>query len=925
MPSEFSSVKDKGGGLGGLGGDFGIIEEGSEEEESSSDEEDAEEEDAEGNTVVKVKEDKGRALEIEAAQGFTHFTHVFSSKMTMVCDIQGVCEKTDEGKYLTLTDPAFHEVEDTESKTNRQAKGVEAFYKSHVCGDVCQRLGNPIQSFSLKSKTVAVLGVSGRAMKEARSMLGKFSQRKVLTCFTNKGESSARKRSERALLVTRAYTACVAPTNTLPVDFVFYNESADKLSSQDRKTIREATKKGRAVQSISKLPSLLNEFLNSEKARIAKADAVKAEEAQKIADAKDVEKKKKALKKQDEKKKQKQSGSNKIVFKKTRTRHLKDALTMSELDPADAQKCSRDILSSLLVGDQCVEHLAQQITKGAKCGRLAATVWRATMNEWKVLALPTRGFAPSKGWEGECREFRTCRLGFLRSCLEQGFVLEDASKALKKTVDNKTRYYVKLNSPRVLSELNIDSLKQLKITVNKLAKKEEDKKKKKTISKAQLDVCKDLMRSYFEDDVLTAVDEAMFANATASSTPLMERARSALKKHFKTEREYLAAGGQKKHAVGTETAFYMSTLGSLGFNFAPATKHGPPKEMTSMFTTYSEELKELEKEKKDKKKDVKGDDRLREIDVCEKLIEFVVQSVMHDSFAIRANRKGWNEENLVSELLENLANYVEEVANQAGLDDMLEEQKAQDRKMEAEKKRKDFAKSKASESEKGVGEGDKKAKDKSKKRKGKKPKAEEREKGLREDRGEEAAGLTGELLERLKSVEMEVNGGQAPLVSVTADMKVAKKAEKKKKAEKVAPQQIADSVEMDEDGVVYRRRVVPESLMEAWSHKLYFEHEDYSVVKLKYDVGTLVMDPIRSEVVKVIKHWDVSKKMSAVVVRANSKRKSFQVFPYVTEPVQVAEGMEEEERMEYFVTYQDGLVVLDGEESLRELIRERIT
>ena len=43
MPSEFSSVKDKGGGLGGLGGDFGIIEEGSEEEDVGEDEGDEEE------------------------------------------------------------------------------------------------------------------------------------------------------------------------------------------------------------------------------------------------------------------------------------------------------------------------------------------------------------------------------------------------------------------------------------------------------------------------------------------------------------------------------------------------------------------------------------------------------------------------------------------------------------------------------------------------------------------------------------------------------------------------------------------------------------------------------------------------------------------------------------------------------------------
>ena len=72
-------------------------------------------------------------------QTFSHFTYCYSEGRALVTDIQGVVEND---KYI-LTDPTIHTAKPKKilkDPSNLGAAGMSAFFKAHVCNDICRNL-----------------------------------------------------------------------------------------------------------------------------------------------------------------------------------------------------------------------------------------------------------------------------------------------------------------------------------------------------------------------------------------------------------------------------------------------------------------------------------------------------------------------------------------------------------------------------------------------------------------------------------------------------------------------------------------------------------------------------------------------------------------------------------------------------------------
>jgi len=69
-------------------------------------------------------------------QALGHFSWQFSKKQHMIADLQGICEPE---RYI-LTDPAVHSRERLFGATDLGEDGFSAFFKSHKCSNICQRL-----------------------------------------------------------------------------------------------------------------------------------------------------------------------------------------------------------------------------------------------------------------------------------------------------------------------------------------------------------------------------------------------------------------------------------------------------------------------------------------------------------------------------------------------------------------------------------------------------------------------------------------------------------------------------------------------------------------------------------------------------------------------------------------------------------------
>ena len=68
---------------------------------------------------------------------FSHWTYDSTGGFLNVVDLQGVDRKD---KYI-LTDPVINCLEPRFGRTNLGQIGMKQFFKTHVCGDVCSKMG----------------------------------------------------------------------------------------------------------------------------------------------------------------------------------------------------------------------------------------------------------------------------------------------------------------------------------------------------------------------------------------------------------------------------------------------------------------------------------------------------------------------------------------------------------------------------------------------------------------------------------------------------------------------------------------------------------------------------------------------------------------------------------------------------------------
>lgn len=83
------------------------------------------------------------ASEDEVAQAFSHFSHVNSGKQLLICDLQGNYDKF--AQKFRFTDPVIHyrSTKDSTKKgifgrTDKGHKGINNFFKTHQCSDLCE-------------------------------------------------------------------------------------------------------------------------------------------------------------------------------------------------------------------------------------------------------------------------------------------------------------------------------------------------------------------------------------------------------------------------------------------------------------------------------------------------------------------------------------------------------------------------------------------------------------------------------------------------------------------------------------------------------------------------------------------------------------------------------------------------------------------
>lgn len=80
----------------------------------------------------------------DVAQAFSHFSYVHSGKKMLICDLQGVYDRS--GQVFNFTDPVIHYHDaKKESKRNRGVygrtdmgqKGIQNFFRTHECNCLC--------------------------------------------------------------------------------------------------------------------------------------------------------------------------------------------------------------------------------------------------------------------------------------------------------------------------------------------------------------------------------------------------------------------------------------------------------------------------------------------------------------------------------------------------------------------------------------------------------------------------------------------------------------------------------------------------------------------------------------------------------------------------------------------------------------------
>ena len=83
-------------------------------------------------------------------QAFSHFSYRYSRRKMLVCDLQGVLSNypndNDRAGIFELTDPVIHYRSESGrsqvyGRTDLGKRGIQAFFSTHQCNDVCRLLG----------------------------------------------------------------------------------------------------------------------------------------------------------------------------------------------------------------------------------------------------------------------------------------------------------------------------------------------------------------------------------------------------------------------------------------------------------------------------------------------------------------------------------------------------------------------------------------------------------------------------------------------------------------------------------------------------------------------------------------------------------------------------------------------------------------
>ena len=126
--------------------DLGAIAEGDEEEESESDEELLEEDTWDLTRATASDRRVGVKFTVaDIPQAFSCFSYSQSNRRYLVCDLPGVLDESSDTPCFELTDPVIHYRSSSGRKnrfgrTDQGQKGIESFYKTHKCSDLCKAL-----------------------------------------------------------------------------------------------------------------------------------------------------------------------------------------------------------------------------------------------------------------------------------------------------------------------------------------------------------------------------------------------------------------------------------------------------------------------------------------------------------------------------------------------------------------------------------------------------------------------------------------------------------------------------------------------------------------------------------------------------------------------------------------------------------------
>jgi|AntRauTorckE5430_2_1112549.scaffolds.fasta_scaffold00197_13 hypothetical protein len=78
----------------------------------------------------------------EVAQAFSHFSHFWTRKKSLICDLQGVYNEFEN--VFKFTDPVVHyhnarkdSRQGKFGKTDLGQRGIDAFFKTHQCNKLC--------------------------------------------------------------------------------------------------------------------------------------------------------------------------------------------------------------------------------------------------------------------------------------------------------------------------------------------------------------------------------------------------------------------------------------------------------------------------------------------------------------------------------------------------------------------------------------------------------------------------------------------------------------------------------------------------------------------------------------------------------------------------------------------------------------------